>query len=561
MAKKKGLFESFSDAAGKAVRAYFARDFADRIESPPQGVGRTGARKGVVVPYAHDVASATVADLVSISDELLRRYADYEEMDQYPEISVALDIYADEATTPSLETGTSIWAESNDQEIRKELNHLLHRVLDIEDEVWSLTRTMCKYGNNYAEVIVSDSGVSGLQFLPPATVRRVEDNRGTLLGFIQTRSVSSNFSVKDFYERMQARVEGKPVSGEPVFEDWEIVHWRIRGKDQNSVYGSSVIDAARWVWKRLSLLEDALLLYKLQRAPARYAFYVDVGSLDNQRGLAYVNRVKNMMKRKPFFNPRTGTLDMRYNPLALDEDFYIPVRDGKRSTEIEVLSGPDYSETDTLEYHRDKLVSAVKVPKAYMGYGGEATRGPLTSESIQFARTVMRVQASVRAGFRKVFRIHLAAIGKDPAAYDFDAVMNVPSQIMDLARMEVLNASADLARTMGEMLPMKWVFERVFGFTSEEAQRMLDAKEEEKKKQGGGGGGFGGFESSGAAGHVLNEWDELWKRVSESIEKENRKNFDELDRKFAEVMKNNRELAKRVKGVESLLSDIRSSMR
>jgi hypothetical protein len=542
----------------------------------------------------------TLAEHLRIDQDLQARYTDAEEMDEYPEISVALDIYADDACTPDLDKEQAIWATSKDKAIADELNDVLHKRLLVEDDIWGNTRTLCKYGNSFGECLVDDTGLVGINYLPPPTVRRVESPRGQLLGFIQDVRGEFNLSLEDFYTLAQQRGEGSEVirgraPGElAVFEDWEVIHWRLRGKHLRSVYGHAVIDPARWIWKRLSLLEDALLIYKLERAPSRYAFYIDVGELDAERGLAHVNRVKNAFTRKKFVNPTTGKLDMRYNPLAHDEDFFVPVRGGKRTTEIEVIQGPDYTETDSLEYHRDKLVSALKIPKSYMGYGGDAAPRALSTEDIRFARTVMRIQRVERGGYRKAMRVHLIAKGTDADKVDFDIRMSVPSQILELARMEVMNTTADLASRMNEMVSTKWLLVHLFKFSEEEAVRVMEENDEEIVKRGqvdaqvqmlqqaamtGGAGGAGGMAAStdnetasgGAPG--LSEVQQMEMRLSRLIkavprydwkrefEKGNAASERRVEDKLGRLLRENAGLGKRLRETQGLLLEVRRAMR
>lgn len=480
---RRPFFEGFQQSVVGGIRAFFARSpeheaFALRQGGVPS-VERAGLPYNLVSQFGYD----TLAEHLRIDQDLQARYTDYEEMDEYPEIQTALDIYADDATIPNMDRGETIWVSSDADDVAKDLNDVLHKKLRIEDDVWGNCRTVAKYGNSFGELLVSDQGLVGLNYLPAPTVRRVEDPRGSLLGFVQDTRGEFNISLEDFYQLAKQRNAGGDLGRAPgeltVFEDWEIVHWRLRSKHLRSVYGHGVAEPARWIWKRLALLEDAMLIYKLSRAPSRYAFYVDVGEMDNQRGLAFVNRVKNQFAKKKFVNPTTGKLDMRYNPLAHDEDFFIPTRGGKDSTRIEVLQGPDYSETDTVEYHRDKLVSALKVPKNYMGYGGEASRSALSSEDIRFARTVMRIQREIRSGYRKACRVHLVAAGADADKYDYDVHMSVPSQILELAKLEVMSATADLAARMQETVSSRWILVHLFKFSEEDAAKLMAEKEEE----------------------------------------------------------------------------------
>lgn len=478
------------------MRSFFARSHEQSAVDIRRGGTPSVERAGLPYTLASHYGYDSLAEHLRIDQDLQARFTDYEEMDEYPEISVALDIYADDSCTPNLDREEAIWVTSKDQATADSLNEMLHKHLTIEDDIWGSARTLCKYGNNYGELLVSDEGVIGINYLPPPTMRRVEDTKGNLLGFLQDIRGEFNITMEDFYALAQER-GGQGQAPQPsqasrnrapgeltVFEDWEVIHWRLRGKHLRSVYGHAVIEPARWVWKRLALLEDALLIYKLERAPSRYAFYIDVGQLDAERGLAHVNRVKNQFTRKKFVNPTTGKLDMRYNPLAHDEDFFIPVRDGKRTTEVDVIQGPDYTETDSLEYHRDKLVASVKVPKMYYGYGGEPVERQLSTQDIRFARAVMRIQRCLRGGYRKACRVHLIATGADPDKHDYQVHMTVPSSILELARMEVLNTTADLASRMGEIVSTKWILIHLFKFTEEEAVAVMEENNEEKLKDG-----------------------------------------------------------------------------
>lgn len=498
-----------------------------------------------------------------------------------------LDIYADDATTPDLDREQSIWAVSEDKKVADELNHMLHKQLLVEDDIWGMVRTLCKYGNVFGEALVTDQGLVGLNYLPPPTVRRVEGPRGQLLGFIQDIRGEFNISLEDFYTlaaQQQMSREGKgpgaPAAmgrkpGElTVFEDWELIHWRLRGKHLRSVYGNGVVDPARWIWKRLALLEDALLIYKLERAPARYAFYIDVGELDAERGLAFVNRVKNSFTRQKFVNPSTGKLDMRFNPLAMDEDFFVPVRAGKRTTEIDVISGPDYSETETLEYHRDKLVSSIKIPKTYMGYGGESTRNALSSEDIRFARTEMRIQRATRSGYRQASRIHLIAKGVKTKA-DYDVRMNVPSQILELARVEVMSATADLASRMKEDVGTKWVLTHIYKFSEDEAAAVMKERSQEDLDRGAREAQIEkmrmeGMDPAEQRQAILNgDLDVRLSRLMTAVAKKDwRRSFEgsrgsdkKADDKLSRLLKENRDTGRRLKELGGLMGEIRGALR
>jgi hypothetical protein len=597
VARRRPLLEGFTASAGEAIRRFFSRTpergAIDLRRGGTPSVERAGLPYNLVSQFGYD----SLANLLRIDQDLQQRYTDYEEMDEYPEISCALDIYADDSTTPDMDREQAIWAISSDKTTADDLNNMLHKMLLTEEDIWGVGRTLCKYGNVYGECLVTEQGLVGINYLPPPTVRRVEGPRGELIGFIQDIRGEFNVSIEDFYtlaSQQQAVREGaagvypQAMGRKPgeltVFDDWELIHWRLRGKHLRSIYGNAVIDPARWIWKRLSLLEDALLIYKLERAPARYAFYIDVGELDNERGLAFVNRVKNAFTRKKFVNNATGKLDMRFNPLAMDEDFFVPVRAGKRSTEIEVISGPDYSETDTLEYHRDKLVSSLKIPKTYMGYGGESTRNALSSEDIRFARTIMRVQRVMRSGYRQASRVHLIAKGASPDKHDFDIRMNVPSQIMELARVEVMSAKADLAGRMNEQVSTRWILTHLYKFSDDEAEQVMKEREVETIKKGavdaevqsiaaraaaeteaevnpapeGGGAAEAISKLEGRLSKlIVAQRKDDWRREFEGSRQADKR----VETKIDKVLKEHVDLTRRLRGLDGFMGDIRRALR
>ena len=268
------------------------------------------------------------------------------------------------------------------------------------------------------------------------------------------------------------------------FEDWEIVHFRLRGKTRRAQYGYSVLEPARWIWKRLMLLEDAAMIYRLQRAPERFAFYVDVGDLPPNEALAYVNRVRQQHKKKKFVNPSTGKLDLKWEPLSQDDDFFVPSRKGQDGTRIEVLGSPAWQHMDDVEYFRSKLFAAIKVPKAYMNQDENAARAALSSQDVRFARSVLRVQRELQNGFHKVGRTHLAALGIDPARAAFDVQMTVPSAIFELAQIEVRNARADLAGRMKEHVSLQWVLSNVYGMSDDDIGTVITQRVEDTLRDG-----------------------------------------------------------------------------
>lgn len=519
-----------SNIAGRIERA-FAGDKDQVIIRAAQGATGPIAPTGfnLLQAYGYDV----LADYLRLDASLLERYADYEEMDDYPEIASAIDIFADDATQPDTVNNRTVWCTSKNVRVRTEVDNMIRR-LNLDEEAWEITRSLVKYGNDFEELLVNDDGVIGLNYLPAPSVRRIEGRHGELYGFIQDPRGKIGFSVDDFKAAMakrQALITGDIKAGEAgtdptiAFEDWEVVHFRLRGKQRRSVYGHSVLDSARWIWRRLMLLEDAAMIYRLHRAPERFAFYVNVGDRSDQEAMLYLNRMRQQFRKNKYVNPRTGYLDQKVNPPAQDEDFYIPFRSGEDGSRVEMLSAPAWQHMDDVEYFRSKLFAAMKIPRAYLGEDDGAVRSVLSSQDIRFARTVLRVQREVRNGIRKMARVHLSALNIDPNSVDFDIQMTVPSSLLELAQIEARAARADLAARMRDFVSLHWVLEHVFNLDDEEIQTIFLQRDEDMIREGkaqgaaqaaaqppmdmGGGDAFGGAElgmepgAEGAVGEPL----------------------------------------------------------
>jgi hypothetical protein len=472
----------FGNAADK-VRTWTRKDKEQAARQFAKGGTSAAAAStsyDLLQSYGYDV----VSEYLRLEQDLMSRFVDYEEMDDYPELMTALDIYADDSTQTDMQLNKSIWITSKDKDLERIGNDLLHKTLRADEDLWGIARTLCKYGNDYEELLVNEDGVQGFNYLPPPTVRRVEGPHGELYGFIQDFKGRTGHSPAELQQIIAARAsmqQGASVRDDKLtaLEDWEVVHFRLRGKHRRSVYGHSALEPARWIWKRLMLLEDAALIYRLQRAPERYAFYVDVGDLPPREAMAFVNKVRQQFKKRKFVNPSTGKMELKQNVLAPDEDFFVPVRKGSESTRIEVLGSPSWQHMDDVEYFRDKLFASIKVPKAYLGQEQGVARAVLSSEDTRFARTILRVQKELRSGYSKAMRVHLAAIGIDPTRAEYDIHMTTPSSIFELAQLEVRNARTDLASRMREHVSLHWVLANVFGMGDEEIKVVITQREED----------------------------------------------------------------------------------
>jgi len=439
--------------------------------------------------------------------------------------------------------------------------------------------------NCFEELLVDDKGVQGLNYLPAPTVRRIEGNRGALQGFVQ--SFRGTFAVNPIGTNVKAvefenGVGKDPQSGVMMFEPWRIVHMRLRNERRRAMYGVGLLESARWVWKRLTLLEDAALISRLSRAPSRFAFYVDVGKLPTERAEKYIDQIRQKMKKRKFVNPRTGQLDLRYSPLSTDEDFYLPVRDSREVVRADVLNTPQWTGVEDIEYFRNKLHSALMVPRAYLGYDENMpSRSTLSAEDVRFARSVLRVQREYRAGMTKVSRVHLAILGIDPSYVDFNLAMAVPSAIFELAQLEVQNTRAQLALTMNEFVSKHWILSKLFNLSDAEIEKVFAQKTSEKRSsfkleqeglamQNAAAGGGKRFESkelrqiappSPLAQKVLtSDRSKLYSMEQELFRGGNRGSEKRAEDKLNKLLQENRGLSMQISSTQSMMAELKSSL-
>lgn len=527
-------------------------------------------------------------DYLSIEQDLVSRYIDYEDMDQNPLVASAHDIYADDALQHDKIHNRVIWVECDDEAIRKDLNDLLHKKLNVEERIWGETRGLVKYGNSFSEIVARDKdGVVAVNQLAAPTVRRIEIpadigsvgsrdfNSNETLGFVYDPRGSFRLSTRDFLQAISARSSGKVHSfeGAAIFEGWEVMHTRLLGKHPDAIYGSGISEPARWLYKRLSLLEDSIILHRLTRAPSRHAFYIDVTSIPPNEVGAYLNRVKQGLKKQKFVNPTTGKLDVKYNVASNDEDFFLPVRDGKESTRVETLQGPVYDAIEDIKYFENKLFAALKVPKPFLTYEESTAKTNLSAEDSRFARTVMRIQREIRNGYHKLCRVHLAARGVNPDAVEFSVNMTIPSAIFELAQLEIKNAELELADKFQAYAPKEWIMQNILKFSNEqidEMQRLSDAEGSEEMK-----------ETSGASGALEQALAKRGQRRSrqeapsfeptaqaastppleEPPQEAKRYNGRVLLEQVSELRHKNKEFDRNWERLESFMKEVRSSLR
>ncbi|MBF0554025.1 MAG: portal protein [Nitrospirae bacterium] len=280
----------------------------------------------------------SIGQNLKIDNDLMVRFADYEDMDDYPIISAAYNVLSDDCTVQDYIEGKIVNIEAKSRLSKNILNKMLHGRVKIDNHLWEITRTMLKYGNDYEFIDVGEGGIKGLVYLPPPIMRRVEKG-GDVAFYADLSGTATAENADMIFDRLKQVRDGAEAMGKKelawfphkqfIWEGWQVIHWRNRIKNRGSLYGYAYGENARWIWKRLILIEDSALVFRLTRAPSRFVYYIDVGSQSPSESLAYVEKVKQRLKRSRFVNTRTGKIDLRFNPMTEQDDIYLPVREGK----------------------------------------------------------------------------------------------------------------------------------------------------------------------------------------------------------------------------------------
>ncbi len=391
------------------------------------------------------------------SYDRMARYSDFQEMEYTPEIASALDIYAEESVAPD-EHGNVLHIYSENAQVNKILNELFYDTLNVNFNLTAWVRNMCKYGDFFLFNDVSpDQGVINVY---PIAVNEIEREEG----FDKDDPLAVRFRWM--------------TQGNQILENWQVSHFRILGNDAFLPYGTSVLEAARRIWRQLILIEDAMLVYRIVRAPDRRVFYIDVGNIPPEDIPNYMEQAQAQLKKNQVVDRNTGRVDLRYNPLSVDEDYFLPVRGTATGTKIETLAGgQNAAAVEDVQYIQKKLFAALKIPKAYLGYDeGLGAKATLSQEDIRFSRSINRIQRTILSELNKIAIIHLHSHGFDgDDLLDFELKLTNPSTIAQQQKLELYNTKFTIAQSANGvegLVDKKWIRKNIFMMSDEEIKNI-----------------------------------------------------------------------------------------
>ena len=415
----------------------------------------------------------TGTGLSGYSDSLLTKsmrlnlFKDYESMDNDAIISSALDIYADESTMKS-EYGNVLEIMTDNDQIKEILHNLFYDILNIEFNLWPWVRNMCKYGDNFLKLEIDEKyGITNVVPMSVYDVSRVE-------GLDPENPEYVKFLIESTTSQHRYKPEKSATREE--LENYEVAHFRLLSDSNYLPYGKSQVEGGRKIWKQLTLMEDAMLIHRIMRAPEKRIFKLDIGNIPPAEVDNYMQKVINKMKKAPVVDEDTGDYNLKYNMQNITEDFFLPVRGGDSGTSIDSLPGLTYEAIEDIEYLKNKLLASLRVPKAFLGYEEQiGSKATLAAEDVRFARTIERIQRITLSELTKIAIVHLYAQGyQDAELVNFELDLTNPSTIYEEEKVELWNNKTSLASSMlsDGIVSTEWIYKNIFNFTEDEIKEM-----------------------------------------------------------------------------------------
>lgn len=433
------------------------------------------------VRASYDVANRSLAGLTDV--KIMYRDADL--MDLFPEIGAGLDVLCEEATYTPI-TGYMVDVASKSERVKAIIQDLLYNKLSIHMMLPMVCRSMCKYGNTFMLLnIDKESGVIGWRQLPVYEMERYENGMNNPYeSAFKTKNnidVDADDSIKFVWVGQNEFIP---------YMNWQIAHFRLLYDSIYMPYGVSALNKARRHFRMLSMAEDMMLIYRLDRSMERRVFKINVGSIDEADVPAFINQIANNFKRTEIIDPLTGQLDLRKNVMTPVDDFFIPVRDDSAANPIEVLSaGNNLTAMDDIKYLQNKVFTAMRVPKPFLNFE-EAQQGDGKNASmldVRFMRTVNKIQQMMLLELNKICIIHLYLLGFYDDLTNFSLTMHNPSTVAEQLEIENLSkkitAAKDAVADPGGGIPvmsMTRAWKEILGWSEKEIEDNLNELRLEK---------------------------------------------------------------------------------
>jgi hypothetical protein len=500
----KKLDENFTEFAGSTpttpgffgpIRRFFASFFASPAakeleQEMDTGVATTEGGDTITNtevnkdPFEGHAAGSRSSTAILAQGEYNRRkrYRDYEEMDGYPEIAAAFDIYADDASQRGPKNEK--WKIKSESEMVVKEVESLFETIRLERFLWDIIRNSCKFGDCFLELVLDvtkpEQGLKKLKVLDPTYIIRIENKYGYLKKFLQEIPKDDNdYGYNSFDQNPSKYID---------LDKNQIIHFRLHTSDPNFYpYGKSIVAACHSTFRSLRMMEDAMMIYRLSRAPERRIFYIDTGALPTSKAEAYVERVKQNFKKQAYYNSSKGTVDARYNPPSVDEDFYVPMRQGSTS-KIDTLPGAqNLGDIDDVRYFQNKLLAMLKIPKDYIVEKDKSPerKANLSQLDVKFARAIKRVQMNVEVGLENIAKRHLQLKGY-PSRLIKELRIELPEP-SDMSAKRKLDLDEQKTRVIQavkglQLFSNKEIYRQYYDMSEDEIERIMTELEQEQEE-------------------------------------------------------------------------------
>lgn len=387
----------------------------------------------------YDINNKSLSGLSNIQ----MMYRDADLMDAFPEIGTALDIVSEEACfIPT--SGMMLNITSKSERIKSILQDLFVNRLSINTILPMICRATCKYGNQYMLLNIDmNNGVTGWKQLPVYDMQRFENGMENPYAQAYT-----NLNTIDVDKEDSTKFVWIGQNDFIPYRNWQIAHFRLLYDNIFLPYGCSMLNKARRHFRMLSMMEDMMLIYRLERSIERRVFKINVGAIDEADVPSYVQQIADNFKRTPIVDPLTGQLDLKKNILGQSEDFFIPVREDNAASPIETLpAAQNLTAMDDIKFIENKVLTALRIPKSFLNFEEEKGDGKnLSLLDVRFTRTVNRIQQAMLMELNKIAIIHLYLLGFTDDLTNFSLTMNNPSSQAEMLELDNLAKKVSTAK-------------------------------------------------------------------------------------------------------------------
>jgi hypothetical protein len=477
--------------------------------------------------------SSYLPDFYAGHPNRLERYGQYDTMDSDSEVNAALDILAEFCTQPNEENGTPFeiyfkeQATNTEVKIIKKYLQQWCKLNKFPVRIFKIVRNAMKYGDSF---FVRDPETQSWMYVDPAKVDKiiVNESDGKKPEQYMIRDFNPNFEALSTtainpsniqgggnqfggnYGSGQGGGGGRGMAGsfpnaasgsrfaqnqnQYAIDAKHVIHISMsEGLDNNFPFGNSLMESIFKVFKQKELLEDAILIYRIQRAPERRVFYIDVGNMPSHLAMSFVERVKNEVNQRRIPSASGGgqsLIDASYNPLSVNEDYFFPTTAEGRGSKVEILQGgQNLGEIDDLKYFTNKLFRALRIPSSYLPTGSDdggsnfndGRVGTAYIQELRFNKYCERLQSLINGPFDTEFKLYLHTKGINVDSNIFDLKFNPPQNFasyrqaeMDTARVNTYNVLAAIP-----YISKRFAMKRFLGLTTEEISENENMWEEE----------------------------------------------------------------------------------